>query len=211
MSSFVVPRPDPRPRRRREKPGGGSRPNNGGGGGGGGNGGAARPGRLAEGPAGGAAAAAAKEEERRGGAGPAGAYLVEFLAHVGVDVDVVHAVRHDPARPRPDRSRRRRRRREGGGREGGRGRGARRHFRARRGGGRGLPATAEVAAAPGRSGEGRRSWRSPTHPRRRVRPAPPSQVPAPARAPSRLWVRSRVPRPRGSGHVEAADWRSLSL
>lgn len=45
---------------------------------------------------------ARKEKGKRGEEGPgrAGPYLVELLAHVGVDVDVVHAVRHDPARPR---------------------------------------------------------------------------------------------------------------
>lgn len=64
------------------------------------NGGAARPGRRAEGPAGGEGGRG-KGKEGRGRAVPAGrAYLVEFLAHIGVDVDVVHTVRHYPARPR---------------------------------------------------------------------------------------------------------------
>lgn len=65
-----------------------------------------RRGRRAEGPAGGAATKAGEDGERGGEAAPAGrAYLVELLAHIGVDVDVVHAVRHDPTRgrrqPRP--------------------------------------------------------------------------------------------------------------
>lgn len=60
-----------------------------------------RRGRRAEGPAGGAATKAGEDGERGGEAAPAGrAYLVELLAHIGVDVDVVHAVRHDPTRDR---------------------------------------------------------------------------------------------------------------